>query len=60
MGALNLGRLNAGNAGALARILRQQSHMLYENLPRHPDLKAAGWHSRGYLPHFDGREVPQF
>ena len=34
--------------------------MLYENLPRHPDLKAAGWHSRGYLPHFDGREVPQF
>src|SRR4051794_35493527 len=34
--------------------------MLYENLPRHPDLKAAGWHSRGYLPHFDGRAVPQF
>ncbi len=34
--------------------------MLYENLPRHPDLKAAGWHSRGYLPHFDGCAVPQF
>jgi REP element-mobilizing transposase RayT len=34
--------------------------MLYENLRRHPDLKAAGWHSRGYLPHFDGREIPQF
>src|SRR5436190_23542472 len=34
--------------------------MLYERLPRHPDLKAAGWHSRGYLPHFDGRDVPQF
>lgn len=24
------------------------------------ELKEAGWHSRGYLPHFDGREVPQF
>jgi REP element-mobilizing transposase RayT len=23
-------------------------------------LRAAGWHSRGYLPHFDGRAVPQF
>ena len=34
--------------------------MLYENLPRHPDLREAGWHSRGYLPHFDGREIPQF
>jgi len=21
---------------------------------------AAGWHSRGYLPHFDGRAIPQF
>jgi REP element-mobilizing transposase RayT len=34
--------------------------MLYEQLPRHPELREAGWHSRGYLPHFDGREVPQF
>jgi len=24
------------------------------------ELKEAGWHSRGYLPHFDGRELPQF
>jgi len=24
------------------------------------ELLEAGWHSRGYLPHFDGREVPQF
>lgn len=24
------------------------------------ELRAAGWHSRGYLPHFDGREIPQF
>ena len=24
------------------------------------ELHAAGWHSRGYLLHFDGREIPQF
>jgi REP element-mobilizing transposase RayT len=24
------------------------------------DLRDAGWHSRGYLPHFDGRAIPQF
>jgi len=24
------------------------------------ELREAGWHSRGYLPHFDGREIPQF
>jgi len=24
------------------------------------ELRKAGWHSRGYLPHFDGREIPQF
>jgi REP element-mobilizing transposase RayT len=24
------------------------------------ELRAAGWHSRGYLPHFDGRALPQF
>jgi putative DNA methylase len=23
------------------------------------ELRAAGWHSRGYLPHFDGRAIPQ-
>jgi hypothetical protein len=34
--------------------------MLYEQLPRHPELREAGWHSRGYLAHFDGREIPQF
>jgi REP element-mobilizing transposase RayT len=27
--------------------------------PKHPDAPA-GWHSRGYLPHFDGGEIPQF
>ncbi len=34
--------------------------MLYEQLSRHRDLRDAGWHSRGYLPHFDGNEVSQF
>ncbi len=24
------------------------------------ELRVAGWHSRGYLPHFDGRAMPQF
>ena len=24
------------------------------------ELRAAGWHSRGYLPHFDGKAIPQF
>ncbi|HWN10127.1 MAG TPA: transposase [Pyrinomonadaceae bacterium] len=27
--------------------------------PRHPNAPD-GWHSRGYLPHFDGGEIPQF
>ena len=28
--------------------------------PHQKELRAAGWHSRGYLPHFDGRPMPQF
>jgi REP element-mobilizing transposase RayT len=28
--------------------------------PHQNELRAAGWHSRGYLPHFDGIEIPQF
>jgi REP element-mobilizing transposase RayT len=28
--------------------------------PHRNELRAAGWQSRGYLPHFDGRELPQF
>jgi hypothetical protein len=24
------------------------------------ELRTAGWHSRGYLPHFDGIVIPQF
>jgi len=27
--------------------------------PKQP-YTPAGWHSRGYLPHFDGGEIPQF
>ncbi len=28
--------------------------------PHKDELREAGWHSRGYLPHFDGCEIPQF
>jgi REP element-mobilizing transposase RayT len=28
--------------------------------PHQKELREAGWHSRGYLPHFDGRAMPQF
>jgi REP element-mobilizing transposase RayT len=28
--------------------------------PYQAELRKAGWHSRGYLPHFDGRAIPQF
>jgi REP element-mobilizing transposase RayT len=28
--------------------------------PHRRELHEAGWHSRGYLPHFDGRAIPQF
>jgi REP element-mobilizing transposase RayT len=28
--------------------------------PHQNELRTAGWHSRGYLPHFDGIEIPQF
>ncbi len=30
------------------------------NDPHQKDLRSAGWHSRGYLPHFDGTAIPQF
>ena len=32
---------------------------LYDDANR-TQLREAGWHSRGYLPHFDGRALPQF
>jgi REP element-mobilizing transposase RayT len=28
--------------------------------PHQKELREAGWHSRGYSPHFDGRPMPQF
>lgn len=28
--------------------------------PHRVELRDAGWHSRGYLPHYDGRALPQF
>jgi hypothetical protein len=28
--------------------------------PHQAELRAAGWYSRGYLPHFDGIVIPQF
>ncbi len=30
------------------------------NDPHQTELREAGWHSRGYLPHFDGIVIPQF
>src|SRR5882724_10146977 len=34
--------------------------MSLTNASHKSELRAAGWHSRGYLPHFDGRALPQF
>jgi REP element-mobilizing transposase RayT len=34
--------------------------MTYANDKHQTKLREAGWHSRGYLPHFDGRALPQF
>ena len=34
--------------------------MSLTNASHKEELRAAGWHSRGYLPHFDGRAIPQF
>jgi REP element-mobilizing transposase RayT len=39
---------------------RTVSTMTLWQSPHKTDLKKAGWHSRGYLPHFDGSELPQF
>jgi putative DNA methylase len=40
-------------------VIIQSSMTLFDD--RHQkELRAAGWHSRGYLPHFDGIEIPQF
>jgi len=37
-----------------------RNQMTLEQDPHKSELRAAGWHSRGYLPHFDGRALPQF
>ena len=34
--------------------------MSLTNASHKEQLRAAGWHSRGYLRHFDGRAIPQF
>ncbi len=34
--------------------------MSLKNSPHKDLLRAAGWRTRGYLPHFDGRAIPQF
>lgn len=34
--------------------------MTLDKDPHQTELRAAGWHSRGYLPHFDGIVIPQF
>jgi len=34
--------------------------MSLKNASHQDELRAAGWHTRGYLPHFDGRAIPQF
>ena len=34
--------------------------MSLTNASHKEQLRTAGWHSRGYLPHFDGRAIPQF
>ena len=34
--------------------------MTLVNSPHQRELRIAGWRSRGYLPHFDGKPIPQF
>jgi hypothetical protein len=34
--------------------------MSLTNASHKEELSAAGWHSRGYLSHFDGLAIPQF
>ena len=33
--------------------------MALKDDPHQDLLREAGWHTRGYLPHFDGKAVPQ-
>jgi hypothetical protein len=41
-------------------LLQQTKPMSLVRSSHRIDLREAGWHSRGYLPHFDGRAIPQF
>jgi REP element-mobilizing transposase RayT len=34
--------------------------MSLKNSSHKDELREAGWYTRGYLPHFDGRAIPQF
>jgi REP element-mobilizing transposase RayT len=40
--------------------MRRQINIGLINALHKKELREAGWHSRGYLPHFDGRATPQF
>jgi REP element-mobilizing transposase RayT len=42
-----------------AKMLPETAMTLHEDHHR-VELRAAGWHTRGYLPHFDGVAIPQF
>lgn len=46
---------SAGNAGLRTRFVSENASAE----PRDPDVGPRGWHSRGYLPHFDSNEVIQ-
>lgn len=56
--------LNAGEVACVPSInsalTRGSLRMSLIDSPHREELRTAGWHSRGYLPHFDGRAIPQF
>jgi hypothetical protein len=33
---------------------------MYVLIKRMEETRPKGWYSRGYLPHFDGGQIPQF
>jgi REP element-mobilizing transposase RayT len=43
-----------------ALLIKEISDVADSESPHKADLREAGWHSRGYLPHFDGQAIPQF
>jgi REP element-mobilizing transposase RayT len=44
----------------LGGVVAIKANMSLVNASHKSELREAGWHSRGYLPHFDGQCVPQF